>query len=90
MDFQQLSAELIQLLEEASESFLAICYFKFLLKCAIYSQNLWFLDLFSKTESYVFPNYMKLKTAKIHETENSQQEQGSKTGFYNITNEIGD
>ena len=60
MDFHQVTAESINLLKEASVSFLAVWYFKLLLKCAICSQNLWFFDKCSKYG--VFPKYMKLKT----------------------------
>lgn len=60
MDFHRVTANSIQLLKEAPVSFLATWYFKFLLKIAICSQNLWFFD--QCTRNGVFPKYMKLKS----------------------------
>ena len=75
MQFHQVKAESIILLKEASLSFLAVWYFKFLLKCAICSQNLWF---FAKCKKMgVFPKYMKIKT----DNTSAAAKTGSKAGL---------
>lgn len=95
MDFHQVKAESIQVIKEASISFLATWYFKLLLKIAICSQNLWFFNQCSRKG--VFPNYMKLRTnnkskaAQIGATNGlkkwlstEKKSQFQKRGIYNI------
>lgn len=60
MDLHQVTATSIQFLKKADTSFLALWYFKLLLKCAVCTQNLWFFRECSRNN--VFPKYMKLKT----------------------------
>lgn len=99
MEFHQVEADTVQLFKEASISFLAIWYFKFLLKCAICTQNLWFFDKCKKNK--VFPKYMKLKTDNYSQSakkgsqaglkkwiQEEMKSQYRKRGIYNVYQKV--
>ncbi|KAL3281322.1 hypothetical protein HHI36_004533 [Cryptolaemus montrouzieri] len=60
MEFYQVKASQIQMLKKADTVFLALWYFKILLRCAVYTQNIWFYSMCLKNR--LTPNYIRLRT----------------------------
>lgn len=80
MNFHQVTATSIQYLKEAHTSFLAIWYFKLLLKVRVCTQNIWF---FNQCFKYgVFPNYVNLKTSNKSESGKIARVKGMRTWIY--------
>lgn len=74
MDFHQVKASTIMFLKEAETSFLAIWYFKLILRCKTTSQNIWFYN--SCLRNNVTPRYMALRTSNLSSSAKKAQTTG--------------